>query len=38
VGWAIVRALEKEQDKRPPTATAYAQMVRIAAGVGPGGR
>jgi serine/threonine protein kinase len=38
VGWAIVRALEKEPDKRPPTATAYAQMVRIAAGAGPGGR
>ena len=31
VGWAITRALEKEPEKRPPTATAYAQMVRIAA-------
>jgi serine/threonine-protein kinase len=31
VGWAITRALEKEPEKRPPTATAYAHMVRIAA-------
>src|SRR3954451_13868462 len=31
VSWAILRALEKEPDKRPPTATAYAHMVRIAA-------
>jgi serine/threonine-protein kinase len=31
VGWAVTRALEKEPDKRPPTATAYAHMVRIAA-------
>jgi serine/threonine-protein kinase len=32
VGWAVTRALEKEPDKRPPTATAYANMVRVAAG------
>jgi serine/threonine protein kinase len=31
LSWAITRALEKEPDKRPPTATAYAHMVRIAA-------
>jgi serine/threonine-protein kinase len=32
VGWAVTRALEKEPEKRPPTATAYANMVRVAAG------
>jgi serine/threonine protein kinase len=32
VGWALKQALEKEPDGRPPTATAYASMVRIAAG------
>ena len=32
VGWAVTRALEKEAEKRPPTATAYAHMVRVAAG------
>ena len=31
VAWAILRALEKEPEKRPPTATAYAHGVRIAA-------
>jgi serine/threonine protein kinase len=31
VSWAILRALEKEPPMRPPTATAYAHMVRIAA-------
>jgi hypothetical protein len=31
VSWAITRALAKEPEKRPPTATAYAHMVRIAA-------
>ena len=31
VGWAVTRALEKEPEMRPPTATAYAHMVRIAA-------
>jgi serine/threonine protein kinase len=35
VGWALKQALEKEPDGRPPTATAYASMVRIAAGTGP---
>ena len=32
VGWALSRALLKEPGDRPPTATAYASMVRIAAG------
>ena len=31
VAWAITRALQKEPEQRPPTATAYAGMVRIAA-------
>ena len=31
VGDAILKGLEKEPEKRPPTATAYAHMVRIAA-------
>jgi serine/threonine protein kinase len=31
VSWAVLRALEKEPEMRPPTATAYAHMVRIAA-------
>ena len=31
VGWAILQALDKEPEKRPPTATAYAHGVRIAA-------
>ena len=35
VGWALRQALEKEPEERPPTATAYASMVRIAAGGGP---
>jgi serine/threonine protein kinase len=34
VGWALRQALEKEPEGRPPTATAYASMVRIAAGGG----
>ncbi len=34
VGWALKQALEKEPEGRPPTATAYASMVRIAAGGG----
>jgi serine/threonine protein kinase len=34
VGWALKQALEKEPSERPPTATAYAGMVRIAAGGG----
>ena len=31
VSWALLRALEKEPEKRPPTATAFAHGVRIAA-------
>ena len=31
LGWAILRALEKEPESRPPSATAYARMVRFAA-------
>jgi serine/threonine protein kinase len=31
VSWAILRALEKDPEKRPPTATAYAHGVRLAA-------
>ena len=34
VSWAITRALEKEPEQRPPTATAYARMIEIAAGRG----
>jgi serine/threonine protein kinase len=33
--WAINRALEKEPENRPETATAYARMVQVAAGVPP---
>jgi serine/threonine-protein kinase len=36
VAWAISRALEKEPENRPPTASAYARMIQIAAGM-PGG-
>jgi serine/threonine protein kinase len=32
VAWAITRALQKEPEDRPPTATAFASAVRIAAG------
>ena len=32
IGWATLRALEKDPAKRPPTATAYAQMISTAAG------
>jgi len=35
VGWAVARALEKDPVRRPPSATAYAQMVQVAAGVPP---
>jgi serine/threonine protein kinase len=36
VRWALLRALEKEPERRPETATAYSHMVRIAAlGRGP---
>jgi serine/threonine protein kinase len=34
LAWAVLRALEKDPGQRPPTATAYAQMVRLASGVG----
>ena len=30
-GWAVLRALEKDPAKRPGTATAYGQIVRLAA-------
>jgi serine/threonine protein kinase len=29
--WALLRALEKDPARRPPTAVAYAQMLRVAA-------
>jgi serine/threonine protein kinase len=32
LSWAVLRALEKDPEKRPPTATAYAAMVQTAAG------
>ncbi len=32
-GWAILQALEKEPEARPPTPTAYARIVQVAAGV-----
>jgi serine/threonine-protein kinase len=32
VTWALLKALAKDPKQRPPTATAYASMVRIAAG------
>jgi serine/threonine protein kinase len=35
VGWAVARALEKDPGRRPPSATAYAKMVQVAAGVPP---
>jgi serine/threonine-protein kinase len=34
VSWAVLRALEKEPNQRPPTATAYARMVQVAATAG----
>jgi serine/threonine-protein kinase len=33
VAWAISRALQKEPEDRPPTATAFAGAIRIAAGI-----
>jgi serine/threonine protein kinase len=33
--WAVNRALEKEPARRPETATGYARMVQVAAGVPP---
>lgn len=35
LGWAVMRALAKEPDKRPPGATAYARMVQVAARIIP---
>jgi serine/threonine protein kinase len=35
LSWAVLRALAKEPTARPPTATAYARMVQVAAGVPP---
>ena len=34
LSWAIMQALAKEPEKRPPTATAYAHLVSFAAGKG----
>ena len=31
VGWSITKALAKEPEERPPTATAYARMLQMAA-------
>ncbi|HEY3190937.1 MAG TPA: serine/threonine-protein kinase [Solirubrobacteraceae bacterium] len=36
VGWAVLRALEKEPARRPPTGTAFARMVQIGACAGDG--
>jgi serine/threonine protein kinase len=35
LSWAVLRALEKDPADRPPTGTAYARMVQVAAGVPP---
>jgi serine/threonine protein kinase len=35
VSWAVTRALEKDVGARPPSPTAYARMVQVAAGVPP---
>ncbi len=35
VSWAVTRALEKDPESRPPSATAFARMVQVAAGVPP---
>jgi serine/threonine-protein kinase len=35
LSWAVLRALAKEPAARPPTATSYARMVQVAAGVPP---
>jgi hypothetical protein len=32
LSWAIMQALAKDPDKRPPTATAYAHLISFAAG------
>lgn len=34
-GWAVLKALEKEPEKRPPSAMAYARMLQVAARVSP---
>ncbi|HEY7661001.1 MAG TPA: serine/threonine-protein kinase [Actinomycetota bacterium] len=34
LSWAILQALAKEPERRPPTATAYAHMITFASGVG----
>lgn len=31
LSWALLRALEKDPDARPPSATAYAHLLRAAA-------
>jgi len=31
LGWAVLRALEKDPSRRPPSATAYARMIQLAA-------
>jgi serine/threonine-protein kinase len=33
LGWAILQALAKDPEKRPPTSTAYAHMLALAAGM-----
>lgn len=35
VSWAVLRGLEKEAAKRPPSPVAYSRMVQVAAGVPP---
>ena len=35
VAWAVLSAMAKEPGRRPPTATAYARMVQVAAGIPP---
>jgi serine/threonine protein kinase len=35
LSWAVLRALAKDPAARPPTATSYARMVQVAAGVPP---
>jgi serine/threonine-protein kinase len=35
LSWAVLRALEKDPSARPPTTSAYARMVQVAAGVPP---
>lgn len=35
MSWAVLRALEKDAANRPATATAYARMVQVGAGIPP---